>query len=79
MCLEAGQGAITRMICCQLGWKSHPITIIEGSFLPSALVPKQKHTRLPNGAFALIQSTYAERRYGPRNSGGHELRDPALR
>jgi hypothetical protein len=26
--------------CCQLGWKSHPIIIIEGSFLPSVFVLK---------------------------------------
>src|ERR1700730_7339007 len=29
-------------ICCQLGWKSHPIIIIEGSFLPSVFVLKQR-------------------------------------
>ena len=31
-----------QLTCCQLGWKSHPIIIIEGSFLPSVFVLKPR-------------------------------------
>src|SRR5207245_4860771 len=34
----------SQLTCCQLGWKSHPIIIIEGSFLPSVFVLKTKTT-----------------------------------
>src|SRR6478672_10929865 len=47
---------VASTICCQLGWKSHPIIVITKTpFFPASLILKPKHTG-SDRAFALMQS-----------------------
>src|SRR5271156_5009095 len=62
-----------QLTCCQLGWKSHPIIIIEGSFLPSVFVLKQRLHGPESSLHSYpISSSRSWRRAGVAMLGGCE-------